>query len=489
VAARDPGLRVAILSAEVSPWAQTGGLGNVVGALPRALREASADTATVGVFLPFYRSIREVAHKLGRPIEITGLEVKLQLGSFPVHSRLLRWSCPSGAHHYFVDAPVLFDRAGGIYSHSDNAARFAYFCRAALEYAPHVLGGPPHVVHGHDWTTGGLPLLVGGPYRQKLPRTRVVLTIHNLAHQGWFPLHEMQMFGIPWIHDAYRKDQVVNFFQGGLTLADAVTTVSPNYAREIRTPDHGFGLDGLLRNREVHGILNGIDTDEWNAATDPHLPEHFDREDLRGKAGCKRALRRELGLRQTDDALVGVVSRLDPQKGLDLLADVAESFEELGLQLAVLGSGDPALAGRYASLARRHPGRIALHFGYDVGLSHRIMAGSDATLMPSRFEPCGLTQMYAMRYGTIPIVHPVGGLDDTVDDPGDEALLRGEGTGIRFFPLNRHTLSIGVRRFVGLRRHDGRGLLRLRRNMMERDWSWTTSARKYLGLFHELALS
>jgi starch synthase len=237
----------------------------------------------------------------------------------------------------------------------------------------------------------------------------------------------------------------------------------------------------------VHGILNGIDTDEWNPATDPHLAERFDKDDLRGKAGSKRALRKELGLRQTDEGLIGVVSRFDPQKGLDLLADVAERFEELGLQLAVLGSGDPALGGRFAQLQRRHPGRIALHFGYDVGLSHRIMAGADATVMPSRFEPCGLTQMYAMRYGTVPVVHPCGGLDDTVDDPGDEALLRGEGTGIRFYPLNSGTLHIGLRRFVGLRRHEGgRGLLRMRRTMMERDWSWPSSARKYLGLFHDL---
>jgi starch synthase len=473
------GLRVAILSAEVSPWAQTGGLGNVVGALPKALRRASADTATVGVFLPFYRSVREVAHKLGRRIEITGIETRLQLGAAPVHSRLLRWVDPSGTQHLFVDAPVLYDRPGGIYDHADNAARFAYFCRAALDFAPHVLGGIPHIVHGHDWTTGGLPLLTAG-------KAKVVLTIHNLAHQGWFAQHEMAMFNVLHMPEEYRSGEAISFLRGGLKLADAVTTVSPNYAREIQTPDHGFGVDAVLRERGVHGILNGIDTDEWNPETDAALPARFSAADLSGKAECKRALQRELGLVESDDVLVGVVSRLDPQKGLDLLADVADALPGIGMQLAVLGSGDPSLAGRYAALARRHGGRVALRFDYDVGLAHRIIAGSDATVMPSRFEPCGLTQMYAMRYGTVPIVHPVGGLDDTVTDPGDDALLRGEGTGIRFYPLQQSTLLIGLRRMAALRARDP-SLTALRRAMMARDWSWTTSARKYLGLFHELA--
>jgi starch synthase len=286
--------------------------------------------------------------------------------------------------------------------------------------------------------------------------------------------------------EEYRSGEAISFLRGGLKLADAVTTVSPNYAREIQTPDHGFGVDALLRERGVHGILNGIDTDEWNPETDAALPARFSAADVSGKAVCKRALQRELGLVESDDLLVGVVSRLDPQKGLDLLADVADALPGLGMQLAVLGSGDPSLAGRYAALARRHGGRVALRFDYDVGLAHRIVAGSDATVMPSRFEPCGLTQMYAMRYGTVPIVHPVGGLDDTVQDPGDDALLRGEGTGIRFYPLQQSTLLIGLKRMVLLRQRDPE-LSAIRRAMMGRDWSWTTSARKYLGLFHELA--
>jgi starch synthase len=471
-------LRVAILSAEVSPWAQTGGLGNVVGALPKALRQASADTASVGVFLPFYRAVREAAHKLGRRIETTGIETRLQLGAFPVHSRLLRWASPDGADHFFVDAPVLYDRPGGIYNQADNAARFAYFCRAALDFAPRVLGGIPHIVHGHDWTTGGLPLLVAG-------KAKVVLTVHNLAHQGWFAQHEMAMLGVLHMPEEYRSGDAISFLRGGLVRADAVTTVSPNYAREIKTPDHGFGLDGILKDRVVHGILNGIDTDEWNPETDRHLPARFGAASLAGKATCKQSLQQELGLHVSDDLLVGVVSRLDPQKGLDLLADVADALSGLGIQLAVLGSGDPSLAGRYAALARRHTGRVALRFDYDVGLAHRIVAASDATVMPSRFEPCGLTQMYAMRYGTVPIVHPVGGLDDTVDDPGDDALARGEGTGIRFYPLQQSTLLIGLRRMLLLRQRDPQ-LSAIRRTIMARDWSWTTSARKYLGLFHEL---
>jgi starch synthase len=438
--------------------------------------------------LPCYAQARQRAAALGRELTPVEQGVTLQLGAYPISSRFLRWVGPDGVEVFLLEQPALYERPGGLYDQGDNAARFGYFCRAVLEGSANgaLPGPPPEVIHLHDWPVAPTALLLAGPYRGRLPHTRSVLTLHNLAHQGWFPARELAMLGLEWAPPPlHAPGGTLNFLRGGIGWADAVTTVSPNHAREILGSEMGFGLDSLLRGlpRPLRGILNGIDDAAWDPATDPHLPAHFTPDDLAGKTVCRKALLEEVGLPERNELVVAVVSRLDPQKGLDILADTAPWFEALGVQLVVLGTGQPALEERYRDLMARYPRRVGGRIDFDVGLSHRILAGADAVCMPSRFEPCGLTQLFGLRYGAVPIVHPVGGLHDTVSDPGLDGLVAGHGTGLRFFPLEREALAHALARMARLRRDFPDGLARLRRVGMTWDSSWDRPARHYLDLY------
>ena len=475
-----------MLTSEAAPWAKTGGLGDVLGALPPALADLGVD---VTVMLPGFRAARAAAgpcEHLGRvhapvssrmePVDV------LRVLHAPVRTLLL-------------DAPKYFDRAE-LYGtrdgdYADNAERFVVFTRAALEWLRGARPAPT-ILHVHDWQAALAPafLRAGADLYPELQAVRTVCTIHNLAYQGrfwaldWHLLNlDARWFTPPWLE--FWGD--IDFLKAGLVFSDAVTTVSPRYAREIQTPELGEGLDGVLRARadRLTGIVNGIDYRVWNPARDPHLPARYDVDRLDGKARCKAALQEELGLaRDAVAPLLAVITRLASQKGMDLLLGVVPPLLAASdAQLAVLGSGDPRLERAFQALQAHVPGRVAVRLRFDEGLAHRMQGGADCFLMPSRYEPCGLAQLYALRYGTVPIVHATGGLDDTV---AEFEPATGQGTGFKFGAWRPDALRAAIHRALAIR-IDERLWTRLRRNGMAVDSSWARSARAYYALYARVA--
>lgn len=475
-------MRVLHVASEVAPYAQSGGLADVLAGLPAAQADAGHDVA---VLVPMYRSVQAS----GLALDDAGpLAIPLGVATFHAHVRTRR---VGRVRYAFLDCHALYDRAGGLYGPGgasewhDNHVRFAALGRAALAAGELVFGASPDVLHVHDWQ--GAPAAIYA--RLDAAPVTIVATIHNLAYRGIFPKHVMPELGLPWslftVAQLEFYDQV-SFLKGGLAAADAITTVSPSYAQEILTPAFGEALDGFLSHDVPHpvGIVNGIDTAAWDPATDVALPARFSATDLAGKAICRRALADEVGLAIGDDEpLIGVVARMTGQKGLDLVADIVPALSELGARLVVLGAGEPAYEARFRWLGEAFAHHVHAHIGFEIGLARRIYAGTDLFLMPSRFEPCGLGQLYAMRYGSIPIVHAVGGLRDTVIDPGDGEL---DGTGLAFAPATTDALLAALARGVALfRRPDD--LARVRRAAMSRDSSWTRSARAYDELYASLS--
>ena len=475
-------------ASELHPYSKTGGLADMVSALARALARSGH---TVEVVTPLYRGLRERFPVL-RP---AGWRFNIRLGDSWVPGEFWRADPEPGLTQWFVDQPGFFDRAG-LYNeqqadYPDNAARFAFLSKAAFLLARH-LPNRLDLIQCHDWQTGLLPLLVHHARVAEgwgaAPRT--LYTIHNLAYQGWFPAAQWALSNLPgsWFHlESAMHYSQWNFMKGGLALADALATVSPNYAREICTPEYGCGLDGLLRRREYEltGILNGVDYGEWNTEANPALPHAYDAEHLEGKAANKLDLQRELGLDPRPDLpLFANITRLTDQKGADLqLAAVAELADAgVPLQFALLGSGDSVLEAAYTDLARRHPDCIAARIGFDPSLAHRIEAGADFYLMPSRFEPCGLNQLYSLRYGTLPIVRATGGLEDSVVDPR-ENLERA--TGIKFREPSAPALSNAMRKALSLYPH-GDLLRHFRRTGMQADFSWEKQSREYVELYEQV---
>jgi starch synthase len=458
---------------------KTGGLADVAGALPLALAGEGIETTTL---IPGYPAV------LGR------LE-----SAEPVHSdnhffggaaRLLRGRA-SGLDLAVLDAPHLFDRPGNPYTAPngadwpDNALRFAALSRMAASIATDGIAGlRPDILHAHDWQAGlAMAYLDGAPKR---PAT--VLTVHNLAFQGNFSSGLLPSLGLP--ANAFRMEGaefhgMVGYLKAGLALADAITTVSPTYAVEIQTPEFGMGFDGLLRHRAavLYGILNGIDESIWNPATDGLIADPFDVDHLAGRPANKAALQSHFGLDPNPNALLfGVISRLSWQKGLDMLLPTLDMLSALGAQLVILGAGEPELEHRFRQVAAAHPGRIACFIGYDESLAHRIQAGIDAILIPSRFEPCGLTQLCALRYGALPIVARVGGLADTVIDANEAALAANTGTGLQFSPGQ---FTQALRRAASLWA-DQESWAGLQRNAMRTDVSWRGPAARYAALYKSL---
>jgi starch synthase len=479
-------MRVLMLAPEAHPYAKTGGLADVLSALPRALGRAGAE---VTVCLPGYRSARQAAGALR-----AGGRVRAPVGSRMEPAELLHVAesaVPTVlvGHDGYFDRDGLYGSAAGDYA--DNAERFVFFCRAALEWL-RTLDPPPDVLHVHEWQAALAPafLAATAPLYPELTRSRTVMTVHNLAYQGRFPEHHWSLLNLdgryfsPDFLEFYGQ---INFLKAGLVFADAVTTVSPRYAREIATPAFGEGLDGVIRARatSLHGILNGIDDVEWNPASDRHLPAHFDARDTAGKARCKVALQAEVGLPvRAATPLLAVVSRFAEQKGLDLLvAALPALLAGSDASLVVLGSGDARYETLLAARARDFPGRAAVHVGFDEALAHRIEAGADVFLMPSRFEPCGLNQLYSLRYGTVPVVHATGGLDDTVVEFDPE---RGTGTGFKFDVFGVEPFLAATRRALAVYADRPRWA-QLVRNGMAQDFSWNRSAQAYLALYESLA--
>ena len=478
-------MRVVMLSPEAYPYAKSGGLADVLAALPRALTRAGVD---VTVCIPGFRSALQA---VGRPAGGVALHA-------PVGSRMERADVvpvPGAAvPTVLVRADRYFDR-DGLYGdargdYGDNAERFVFFCRAALEWLRQQTP-PPDVLHVHEWQSALAPAFLRGnaDVYPELIRMRSVLTLHNLAYQGSFPAFDWHLLNVDpryFVPDFLEFYGHINYLKAGLVFADAITTVSPRYAAEIETPELGEGLDGVLRARRnrLRGILNGIDRDAWNPATDPHLPARYDARDLRGKARCKSALQTEVGLAvRADVPLLGIVSRLAEQKGLDLLAAaLPAALTSSDAQLVVLGSGDERYERLLATLAADFPGRVVLRVGFDEALAHRIEAGADIFLMPSRFEPCGLNQLYSLRYGTVPVVHATGGLDDTVVefDPAT-----GTGTGFKFTPYAPEAFLDALHRALATRRDRDRWA-RLIANGMAQDFSWDRAAVAYRQLYETL---
>jgi starch synthase len=475
-------LRVLFVSSEVAPFVKTGGLGDVVGALPKALRRRGVDARVV---VPLYAGMDwNALERLPGP-----LEVPMYWGDAHGGVRMAR--LPGSEvpvyfleYHRYFDRPHLYGPPGE--SYGDNLERFTFLSRGALQLAKQ-LAFVPDVLHAHDWQTALAPVYVNTvEWAQPLHATATVFTIHNMAHQGVEGPGAMFITGLGQSHynaAEFEHFGTLNLLKAALRHSTALTTVSPTYAREIQTQEYGFGLDGVLRERarDLAGILNGIDADEWNPATDRHLPEPFTRDDLAGKAGCKAALQHEAGLPVNDHLpLFGVVGRIAAQKGLDVLAHAMERVLQWNVQFVLLGVGDTEGEHFFRHLSWRHRDRFRAWIGFDNGLAHRIEAGADFFVMPSRFEPCGLNQMYSLRYGTLPIVRATGGLVDTVQNY-DEA--SGDGTGFVFGHLTPDALADTIGWAASTwydRRHHVEAM---RRRAMEQDFSWDRAAEAYERLY------
>jgi starch synthase len=474
-------MEILFVSSEVAPWSKTGGLGDVSGALPRAL---AARGHAVAVVSPRYGSIDAPAEGFVRwdaAVRIRGEATSL-------------WVKKGRPTHYLVEHERLFGSRRGIYGegghdYADNAERFTWLSRAALAL-PAATGMRPRIVHANDWQTSLVPFLLRHEHGQDpaLARARTVFTIHNLAYQGVFPKQVVPHLGLPWDvfrHEAMEFYDQLSFMKAGLVFADVLTTVSPTYAKEILTPQNGQSLDALLRHRRasLYGILNGIDVVEWDPATDLHLPAHYSAKALAGKGRCKAALQRELGLPvRTDVPLVTIVSRLAEQKGIDLVVAAIPELVGRDVQLAVLGSGQKSYEDALSHAARDRRDRVAVRVGFDEGLAHRLEAGGDLFLMPSRFEPCGLNQMYSLRYGTVPVVRAVGGLEDTVEDYDGWR----RGTGFKFRDYSPQALLLAMRRAVETYR-DHRAWRGIVSRGMAEDFSWDRSAASYEALYASTA--
>jgi len=492
-------MRILTVASEAVPFAKTGGLADVIGALPVALARLGHD---VDVVMPRYRGVTAGEEKGRVTVRLGGQVADARIwiagdrgprGSAP-HDQV-RGPEPQNqgsVRTIFIDYPPYYDRdflygtAGQDYQ--DNPERFAFLAAAALEWAAAV---PERfdVVHGHDWQAGLVPMLLRmGRAPARLSATPAVFTIHNLAYQGVFDASWLPRLGFGW--DLMRIDALeywgrISYLKSGLMFSDLITTVSPRYSREIQTSEFGFGFDGILRYRssDVVGILNGIDYDQWDPARDPHVPEPYDARNLSGKVAAKRALLARFGLAVDAAALerplVGLISRLVDQKGFDLLAEIADELVGLDASFVLLGTGERRYEDLWLALAARHPDRVAAKIGFDEPLAHLIEAGADLFLMPSRFEPCGLNQMYSLRYGTVPLVRAVGGLGDTVRNYNPRT---GEGTGFSFDDYSAQALLNTLVWALGIYR-DRAVWERIQRAGMRQDFSWDASARQYVKVY------
>lgn len=510
-AAPSPGTRAAaplklvFASSEAAPFAKTGGLGDVVGALPRALAERGHQCL---VMLPLFRCARAA----GLPLEPTEHEFTIPIGARPVPGRLCRSRLPGSAVTVLlVEQPELFERDDPALGHSlyqyrlpngrmkdyiDNCQRFIFFSRAVLE-ALALIDFWPDVLHCNDWQTGLIPAYVRELYGQADPRfepLHTLYTIHNLAYQGAFWHWDMLLTGLDWSLFNWQQLEFyghLNLMKAGIVFADMVSTVSARYAQEIQTAEQGCGLEGVLRHYsdKLVGINNGIDYRDWNPATDPHLAANYRSETVaEGKATCKAALQARLKLPvRADVPVLGMISRLVEQKGLDLLAMAAPQLLEEDIQLVVLGTGDAVYHELLRRLMVRSPRKVAAVLAFDEALAHQIEAGADIFLMPSRFEPAGLNQLYSLKYGTVPVVRNTGGLSDTVTDCNPQTLAAGVATGFLFKDYTATAFLQAVRRALQAYR-DPDGWRRLQRTGMSQDWSWQRRAVEYEELYHRMTM-
>ena len=476
-------MHIAFVASECVPFSKTGGLADVVGALPRALAAAGHE---VSVYLPRYRLTR-----------IPEERTVVQSITVPFDDQYRFCSIAAGAGYpgvrfFFVDYPPFFDR-DGLYGTAsgdfpDNAERFALFCRAVLEGTK--ILGVPELFHCHDWQSALVPVLLKTQYAEDpaFRNTGIAFTIHNIGYQGLFPPEILPLLMLPWDLFTISKMEYfgnVNFLKGALAYSDMITTVSRKYAQEIQTSEYGFGLEGVLKERSqnVVGILNGVDYDEWNPEADRFIAAHYSVNDLSGKHECKYDLLASAGLKPDPDIpVIGIVSRFAAQKGFDLIGQIVDRLALEDVYLVVLGSGDKLYEEMFLRLMRRVPGKVSVRVAYDNALAHKIEAGADMFLMPSHYEPSGLSQMYSLKYGTVPIVRATGGLDDTID-PWDARTKKG--TGFKFQEYTGEALLRTIHQALQLYR-DQESWQRLMRNGMAKDFSWRVSAREYIRVYERV---
>jgi starch synthase len=491
MATSSSGLSIVFVASEAVPFAKTGGLADVAGALPKALHGLGHD---VCLFLPCHRS----AGLAGLALADTGLVLRVPVGAKVVEGRVRESRLPgSPVPVYLIDCPAYYDRAElyqvGGRDYEDNCERFVFFQRAVLEAIP-LLGLRPDVIHCNDWQTGLIPVFLKTRYRSRseLASARTLLTIHNLAYRGMFAGWDMPLTGLDgrlFHYQSLEFHGYLSFMKAGLVFADLLSTVSPTYAREIQTPELGCGLDGVLRGRsdDLRGIVNGIDSRTWNPAHEPMLVRRYDVLNFKeGKAACKAWLQARAGLPLRPEVpLLAQIGRLDAQKGWDLLAEVTERVLERDVQLVVLGTGLPRYHELLNGLARRHGEKVWAHLGFSDDLAHQIEAGADVFLMPSLFEPCGLSQLYSLAHGTVPVVRATGGLADTVVPVNPRTVADGTATGFTFIRATPGALWQAIETALMVW-EDRRVWDQLVRSGMRADWSWARSAGDYERVYEEI---
>ncbi len=483
-------MKILLASSEVAPFSKTGGLADVSRDLPLALASQGIEVCVV---TPAYRGIWDAE----QPIEETGIQFEVPIGSKDVPASVLKTTLPSSQvpvllikNDAYFDRPQLYQQNGQDYK--DNCERFAFFCKAVMEL-PRLLGETFDILHANDWQTGLLPAYLATEFAgvPEWENTASVFTIHNLAYQGIFWHWDMLLTGMDWKYFNWQQMEYfgeLNLMKTGLTFADFITTVSPRYAQEIQGAQAGCGLESVLQFRSKHlfGILNGVNYDEWNPATDPHLPANYSIDDLSGKAVCKAVLQREFNLPQDPHVpLIGLVGRLSEQKGIDLAAASARKFTESGAaQFVFLGTGEARYQDELLALNEAQPRQVGVRLEFSNQLAHLLEAGSDMFLMPSRYEPCGLNQMYSLRYGTPPIVHETGGLADTVTNASPETLQAGAANGFSFGKFTQAACDDAINRALAAFQNSEqwRGIMR---TGMNQDWSWDASAAAYAELYRK----
>jgi len=472
---------IVFAASECVPWAKTGGLADVVSALPKALARLGHK---VSVYLPYYRQVA----KLVPDAAVVVPSLTIPFPSYNRFVRILDGGLIDGVQHYFVDSPEMFDRES-LYAtpsgdYGDNAERFGLFSRAVIETTK--ILGVPDVFHVHDWQSAMLAVLLRSTYffDPVFRSVPAVLTIHNAGYQGWFPPRTIETLLLPWDMFTFEKleqNDTLNFLKGGIVYADALTTVSRGYAQEIQTAEFGNGLEGVLgrRSADLVGILNGVDYDEWDPAHDPNIAAHFTAENLSGKQKCREDLLHAFGMTGVSDetAVIGVVSRFATQKGFDFIVQIMDRLVEEDMVLLMLGNGEEYYERLLTEVAARYPQKVAVRVKYDNVMAHKIEAGADMFLMPSRYEPCGLNQIYSLKYGTVPIVRATGGLEDTIDEQAF-----GGGNGFKFWGYDSGALLDAIRRSLGTFQNKDEWT-RMMQHGMAQDFSWTKPAEEYVRVY------
>jgi starch synthase len=478
------GAKVLFVASEAKPYARTGGLAEVVGSLSKALHRLGCD---VRVIIPYYSEVRKGPFPITACLE----DLKVDFHDGSLTADVMCTQNDEGLFVYFIQRDELYDRSY-LYAtpkgdYLDNAYRFIYFSKSIFPLCKS-LGFQPDILHCHDWQTALVPAYLKHIYRSDpfFQHTASILTLHNIAYQGVFPSSSFRWTGFPSFMNTMQEMEYwgkINFLKAGINSADVINTVSPTYSHEILQEAYGYGLQGVLsaRGKDLYGILNGVDYDEWDPSRDPYLEQRYTADTLDGKAACKRSLLEELGLQLDPEKVpcIGMVSRLTGQKGIDILSTAMKTVLARDLAFVLLGLGEKQYQDLMMRLSECYPGKMGLRIGYDNGLAHRIMAGCDMFLMPSRYEPCGLSQFYSMKYGTIPIVRATGGLEDSVHEFDPVAM---QGTGFKFRSYSSGALVDAIRRALEVYRNQTTWKL-LRENCMQQNFSWEQSARKYLELY------